>query len=116
MRTFQTFRQTHQPQIQVEIFDEIVAAMRGDCLKKGDEWHTAGFVQILCSPNEDFRKPENISHRRFEHFFKGFRLNFGDGYLKSAQNDGPKCFPVFENLRLGSIKFGVSCRRLNVTQ
>ncbi len=39
---FRTFRQVHQPQIQVELFDEIVAAMRGDCLKKGDEWHTAG--------------------------------------------------------------------------
>ncbi len=61
MRTFRTFRQVHKPQIQVELFDEIVAAMRGDCLKKGDEWHTA-------APNEDFLKPKNISARRFEHF------------------------------------------------
>jgi hypothetical protein len=41
------FRQMRQPQIQVELFDELVAAMRGDCLKKGDEWHTAGLMR--CS-------------------------------------------------------------------
>ncbi len=38
------FRQKRQPQIQVELFDELVAAMRGDCLKKGDEWHTAAMM------------------------------------------------------------------------
>jgi hypothetical protein len=33
--------------IKVELFDEFVAAMRGDCLKKGDEWHTAGMVAFV---------------------------------------------------------------------
>jgi hypothetical protein len=41
------FRQTRQPQTQVELFDEIVAAMRGDCLKKGDELHAADLATIL---------------------------------------------------------------------
>ncbi len=49
MRTFRTFRQVHQPQIYVELFDEIVAAMRGDCLKKGDEWHTAEPSRKKCN-------------------------------------------------------------------
>jgi DNA-directed RNA polymerase subunit M/transcription elongation factor TFIIS len=65
-----------------------------------------------CSPNEDVRTPKNISDRRFEHFFKGVSvLDFGYGYLKSAQNDGPKCFSGFENLRLRSIKFMLTKRR-----
>jgi hypothetical protein len=38
------FRQIIQPGFEVDAFDEIVAAMRGDCLKKGDEWHTAVWV------------------------------------------------------------------------
>jgi hypothetical protein len=38
-------------------------------------------------------------------------LDLGYGYLKNAQNDGPKCFSVFEYLRLGSIQ--LSTRRLH---
>jgi hypothetical protein len=36
----------HQPRIQVESLGEIVAAMLGDCLKKGDEWHTAALTRL----------------------------------------------------------------------
>ncbi len=53
----------------------------------------------LCSPNEDFQKPKNISDRRFEHFFKGLSTRFG---LRLLEKSGRKCFSVFENLRLGT--------------
>ncbi len=44
------FRQMHQPQIQVELFDEVVAAMRGDCLKK------RGWVAYGC-PKQTPKSP-----------------------------------------------------------
>jgi hypothetical protein len=43
-------------------------------------------------------------------------LVLGDSCLKCAQKDGPKCFPGFQNLRLGSIKFErwliIACDRM----
>ncbi len=46
---------------------KIVACDDAMCWFSGMLW---SFVTSLCSPNEDFRKPKNISDRRFEHFFK----------------------------------------------
>jgi hypothetical protein len=63
----------------------------------------ATFVEISCSPNEDFRKPKNISDRRVEHFFKGVSTSFGYGYLKKCSKRRSEVFFGFRNLRLGSI-------------
>jgi len=45
-------RQKCQPRVQVELFDEFVAPMGGDCLKKGDDWHTPGQVAVVRLVND----------------------------------------------------------------
>jgi hypothetical protein len=59
---------------------------------------------ILCSPNEDFRKPKNISDRRFEHFFKGVSIRFGPRLLEKCSKRRSEMFFGFLKSSFGEHK------------
>ncbi len=66
----------------------------------------SGMLLSFCNnfmlPKRRFRKPKNISDRRFEHFSRVWVLDLGYGYLKKAVGN---VFRFSKNPRLGSINF-----------
>ena len=66
-------------------------------------------LQSLCSPNEDFRKPKNISDRRFEHFFKGVSTRFGRRLLENKVVTKDHSIPENQHIML-LVSFVSSCK------
>ncbi len=73
------------------------------------------FVTTLCSPNEDFRKPKTFRTVVLSTFSSNISQNIARIPFKSAQNYGPKCFSVCENLRLGLQKIVATCDKENLS-
>ncbi len=58
-------------------------------------------------PNEDFRKPKNISDRRFEHFFKGVSIRFGPRLLEKCSTRRSEMFFGFLKSSFGEHKVAI---------
>jgi hypothetical protein len=62
-------------------------------------------IATLCSPNEDFRKPKNISDRRVEHFSSNRGPNLILTPLKKCSKRRSEMFFGFLKSSFGSINF-----------